>query len=443
MSSPNFDELLKGKLDEISPSYEPSVWARISKKMPVSPFWIFATQTLPWIIAGLSTLSLVTLVYQTQGLKNETKYLHQTLDSTLRQVGKNQQILLSRKNKIDTVYLVSSSNPNQNQIDTDLLEKAFLKGFRAAQLQYRSEAIASTKAFHSSKNSGFSSKSGENQPTSQISIDTYGIGKGNSSQFNPISAKPGSEISGISAAKSEEQPISMTSKKENPAENEVDSSKKEPIQGAIKQNPKKPFRLANIKPKLGLEVAANLASAFGIGPGMEIELFENIGFNFGLIANTSPAREFVNAQEFNSLTGLQFQKLYANKIGLDPPSRIEEIEIRTSIIEIPIRLKYYIPLKNEFSLLPFAGTHFNLSSQEIVKGEMYFGSNEEHFSFTNSPKTTVFHNYIFGVGIERKGEKVIWQLMPWYTYNFRKSSNFEMKNTFGLSLQVWLPLYKE
>jgi hypothetical protein len=444
MSSQNFDEFLKGKLDEISPSYHPSAWDRIRKKMPVSPFWAMAASVLPWFIASTSTIALFAMLYQTQGLKKETKNLKRNLDSTLNKIVENQKILLSNKAKTDTIYLESTSPVSTNQVTPEILAQAFQRGFEAAMNQYKMQSNASASVNSNPAGADYSRNSKRESkgflPPNGDSFSGKGLAKIPGSQLvenDPVS------IDLEQKRKEEKVILAEATKRPNPEEKDLDSLKKEPIQSLVKEPRPKPFRLANLKPKLGLEMAGNLAGSIGIGPGMEIELFENLGFNFGLMAYTAPAQEYRTTEEFNSKTSMDFQKLYSDKIGSDQPTRIEEIEIRTSTIEIPIRLKYYIPIKNEYSIFPFAGTHFNLSSQENVKCEWYFDSREEHFSFTNNPKTTFFHNYILGVGIQRKGEKLIWQLAPWYTYNFRKSSNFELNNTFGLSLQVLLPLYKD
>lgn len=449
MSSPNFDEILKGKLDEISPTYHPSVWNRIGGKLRPVSFWMNTAATIPWAIAAACSLGILFMIFQTRDLKDETKKMQLILDSTLRQVENNQRLILAQKSKRDTVYLQSQANTGANsttssskQGETDWLRKAFQDGYKAAIKQFQRETFASAQSFFSSEksNSGiqpkenyFSNKEGKFSGLKQGLESTSKLGNGETSKF---------ENQQIVGMKSEDSANTETTPKQQNQIITTDSIKKFPLQAPEKKK-ENPFRFSNLQPRLGLEAVGNFASLFGIGPGAEFRFFDNIGFNIGLLAYTGPTQKFDSEGDFNSATSLDFRKLYQGFLGNDPPNRIEEIEIKVSTIEIPLRIKYYIPIRDRFAFIPFAGTHFNISTQENVRCEWYYDYREEHQSFANNPKTRLFHNYIFGFGIERKGEKIIWQLAPWYTYNFRKSSNFELNNTFGLSLQIWLPLYRD
>ncbi len=465
MSSENFDKIFREKLDGIQPEYHPSVWNRIQSKMPVSPFYLGLKKAAPWAYGTVTTLMLFWMAFQMQDLKTETHRLKDSVRHTEEVLQQSKLVLDEIRNrKPDTVYLASSNLADRNSLtpsgngginrpSSSNIPPSFddpSTGRIASQPQSRRNsqvgnhiaggqsgsdkveryAVTQKDVVSGKQESALSMKS--QTTTDQRTASDQNLAVSTQSGSQPVIKEPFPATSD-SVIREKNQP--EVTKKAAP---QIDSAvaKKE---NAENVKSKSSFRFSDLNARVGLGVTMAAPSYIGFGPDLEVRLSQNLGLSVGLTAYSSTSREYASQEEFNRSTGYVFQTVYKNSVSADETG-IHDIRVETSNIEVPIRLKYYSPVSDSYSLIFSAGTHFNISNVDKVRYEAINGYNEEYRTFSNNSQSSVFHNFILGVGLERRGAKVDWQILPYYTYNFRQQGIYEDKKVFGLTLTAWLPL---
>lgn len=397
---------------------------------------------LPWLLGGLSTAALVAVLMEVNALKKETQSLHKTLDASTQTLSKANGLitdLWNRPAKVDTVYLARQEMAASPLLDAlGSQQKAYRAGYRAAlkDQKYLQSDWKSPGAGPYYNGQSKSLGQNANAITSQKIENSLVAGQAGLLLTN--STLTANDAANPAATTQNELQLKITDKEVILG---IDSLQKQPVSSSKPPEKPAPFRWANLKPRLGIETAVNLQHAIGIGPLVEFQLNQYLSLAFGVLATQGANLYFDDEHKFEEKMRTTYKSIYGKEIGNDP-GEMREIEIYTSYVELPVRFKYYVPIKGKFSLVPFAGTHFDLSATERVKCERYFGSTDEHYSFTKRQKTTFFHTYTFGLGAQWKNEKTIWQITPFYTYNFRQSTLYENANLFGISLSLWFPLLK-
>lgn len=466
MSLENFDKIFREKLDGIKPEYHPSVWNRIQAKMPVSPFYSGLKKAAPWAYGTVTTLMLFWMAFQMQDLKTETHRLKDSVRHT-EEVLQQSKLALDeiRSRKPDTVYLAStfasdrnlqaiSSNGAYNQNAPSAISAVAENSTNRRNSTYQRNPTSSrTGGTTANRPAGYySAKSGVSQPVDAVSENKHQPGL--PSITTDQRTAPNQNLAASSQTESTpvlKETVSATSDsvlqtKNNPLPPKSEAAKVDSTvqkkETTEKTKAKNSFRFSDLNARIGLGVTMAAPTYIGFGPDFEIRLSQNLGLSVGLTAYSSTKREFDTQEDFNQSTGYVFQTVYNNSVSPDEKG-IHDIKVETSNIEVPIRLKYYTPVSESFSLIFSAGTHFNFSNVDKVRYEAMNGYNEEYRTFTNNSQSSVFHNFILGIGLERKGEKVHWQLLPYYTYNFRQQGIYEDKKIFGLTLTAWLPLHSD
>lgn len=435
MFSPDFDNLIRGKLNAVSPQYTPSDWQRIRRRLPGTGNRAWFLAALPWLLTCFSTTLFVVVLYHLRELRSETSQMRNLLNKASIQIGDAKReigaLIQNQEHQNDLIRLLkkqkdSESGQNINSAYAAGLKEGISRQWQMSDLRkpYNSTGLHANVGY-GKQSGGFRqnltnpSQTGERNRLSQTSA----------SDFFPMHL-PVSPVNTSSKAPILDSALSKT-----------DSAKREPIILPKKKEVSDVFRLANLKPRLGFEIFANRGGTVGLGPSLELLITPSVGFQFGILASQGRKMRFFDTRDFNNQIHAEFESVYGDQLGSDP-GEIREIEIYTSYVELPVRVKYYISMGNRLSLIPFAGTHFDLSASERVRCEQYHGHRETYYSFTRKNKTTFFHTYNFGFGAQWKGEKIAWQLAPSYTFNFRQSTLYEPTHQWGANLSIWIPLFK-
>jgi hypothetical protein len=464
MSSENFDSIFRNKLEEIQPEYHPSVWTRIQSKMSVSPFSFGIKNAAPLAYGTVTTIMLFWMAFQIQDLKTETIRLNDSVRRS-EEILQLSKLALDeiRSSKVDTVFLTSSrmssrknlkqsGNNGVNHHSYSDVPGSFndpTSGLAASQQQILSN-IQFGNRITNRKSTSSLTKSNVVRLKDAVSgeAESVPLFMPNSTDQRTVSDKNQSFSSfPLSNASLKDTVASVIDSVLN-AKNLTEPAKPETaaIDSAVqkKENTEKTksrnsFRFSDLNARVGLGVTMASPNFIGFGPDFEIRVSQHLGLSIGLTAYSSTKREFENQEEFNFSTGYTFHSAYKNAVSADETG-IHDIRVESSNIEVPIRLKYYTPVSGSCNIIFSAGTHFNISNVDKVRYEAINGYNERYRTFTHNSQSSVFHNFILGVGIERKGRKVHWQLLPYYTYNFRQQGIYEDKKIFGLTLTAWLPL---
>jgi hypothetical protein len=467
MFDERFDKILKKNLEMVRPAYEPKAWDRFSKRLPESGFLSFVKTYGAWALCGIMMAGWGTTLYTLRENQLILKDLGTTARiSTSDEHKPGSQTLLSASHKTDTVYIVKRTIVEHRHYTHDPVSK---------------ERVAN------------SSKTTNNEavkPITEIGIVAgdllaTGLNKANPGETEPVSpiakqnVKPGGEptdvikhyaqafaidssslgnpshnfarMDSVNSIFNKETVIAMIdsawahqSGRQNNRVTRADSLSNRHPYALEREFPVKPertpFRLSSLQPRIGIESMIS-ASSKGFGPSIEIFPTENFGVSVGVQASTLRAENHKALRDYNSATGKLFLVEYRSYL----PSRfdrISDISIQTSVISLPLNLKYYLPLKNNLSLIVQSGTSLDISAYQQVNFESYLNQSKRRNTFEIDVKPHFFNDLMFGAGVQYRRSRILAQLSPYYVYDFRSIENTESGSNFGVKASVWLNLFK-
>ncbi|WP_159471544.1 hypothetical protein [Dyadobacter sp. 3J3] len=459
MSSERFDKLIKKNLESVRPEYEPRAWDRFSKKLPAAGFFPWAQQYGGWALAAMMLAGWFTTLYT---LRENQELLRQLSNTS----GRN--IVFDKKNvQPDQIIGKNTTRQSVHQTDTVYIVKKTIvehrhfyetsQGNKNLVADKRSEPDRKISTKYPQLTTGFTSDLKDTDEQKNLLTKTSGSenqpGAGNNILVGKGSTTLSNE-SGITTASDTTEKVSdedrfttlLDSNRVIQAYNYkvlvalVDSlsAKKTPIPVVKPKRP--PFRLSSLQPRLGMESLLSLHS-YGFGPAVEFFPTENLGVSLGIQASTLEAENHKALRDYNSATGKFFLVQYRSYL----PSkfdRIEDISIKTSVISLPISLKYYIPLKKNISLFVQLGTSLDLTAYQQVDFESYLNNSKRRNTFETDAKPYFFHNFMFGSGLQYKKSRVLAQLSPFYVYDFRNIVNTPSGSNLGLRASLWINLFK-
>ncbi|MBE9463921.1 hypothetical protein ACFP1I_08000 [Dyadobacter subterraneus] len=459
MSSERFDKLIKKNLESVRPEYRPGAWDRFSKKLPAVGFLPWVQQYGGWALAAMMLAGWFTTLYS---LRENQELIRQLSNTPGRNMAYENnavkgpvppdQVSTAKKPVTDTVYIVKKTiieHRHFYDMPPDAKNRS-AKNEKDPDRKNTTEAFLTTSPANSEINGTNQDKetlltkkaASENQ---QETVEIKVLEKG------PISFASQTETSTVSDTSdiiTDEDRFAtlLDSNRAIQAYNYkvlaalVDSlSAKKSKSPVIK--PKRPsFRLSSLQPRLGMESLLSPHS-YGIGPVVEFFPTENLGISIGIQASTLEAENHKALRDYNSATGKLFLVQYRSYL----PSKfdkIEDISINTSVISMPVSLKYYIPLKKNISLFVQSGTSLDLTAYQQVDFESYLNKSKRRNTFETDAKPNFFHNLMFGAGLQYRKSRILAQLSPFYVYDFRNIVNTPSGSNLGLRASLWLNLYK-
>lgn len=448
MSNDRFDRILKENLESLRPAYHPSAWQRFRKKLPPAGVWPVIQQYGGWIMAAAMLAGwLLTL-----GALNENQRLLADLSKTISQYQQNNLDTQNNRNKTnarsivksDTIYIVRQKiiehrytvNPSPAEPASSYMP-AILSRSTAEIAQQKdtsgytySEENQAKKQIEDNKDDLLSTKEAFLQTVAELQNSLAAI----STDSLEVTADQDAMIAmldsnGITHAYKYKILAALT-----------DSliSKQKTV--ASRRVQKKPFRLAMLLPRVGMESLLT-ENSYGIGPAVEFFPSLNLGISIGIHASTLEAENHKALRDYNSATGKLFVTQYRSYLP-QKFDKIEDISIRTSVISLPVNLKYYLPLKRDLSLIVQSGTSLDISAYQQVEFESYLNNIKRRNTFETDARAYFFHNLMFGAGIQYRHSRVLAQLSPYFVYDFRNIENTPGGSNLGVRASLWVNLFK-
>ncbi|WP_138994245.1 porin family protein [Larkinella sp. C7] len=462
MSNERFDKLFRKNLESIKPDYQPRALDRIRSSLPATSSWQQFIQHGGWVVSGLLLVGWLTTFY----VLFENQRVMKHLSSKMAMLNKPVTPVSNAPskpstNRIDTVYIVKRTvmehrhyyQSEQGQWTTEPLKT----GGEAAQPAMEGNASRRTGESTSQDAGRFASnrhrsanprsnektvlsarsakKSTENNfPTRDRAAGQSPVFSSGMPQNHPMSNPPERmSTDSVYVAKITPDSIAVTPEKL--------SASIPPVAAIASPRVRQPFRFSALKPRVGIESMGLLSGSIGAGPAFEFFPEENLGLSIGLQASQLNSENLHALQDFNAATGQEFIELYRPYLPAQF-DRIADISIRTSVISLPVSLKYYLPWKPSFSLFFQAGTSFDVSAFQQVDFESYLNAEERRHSFETDAKARVFHNFMFGAGVQYRRPRLSAQLSPYYLYDFRSIINTPKGSNLGFRASVWIDLFK-
>lgn len=498
MSSEKFDERIRQKLDKLEPAQDAAAWARIQARLPESPgFW----SQVSWKRTGIAlymvgtTAALVLLWWNQHNLNLRNQELDQKVQQLLAigekslpdgstvtasgqanpiaggqmpasrsgQVTIPQEDASSSLSKKSEAKMASASSHDpvevnaglnvtsrQNPDRTNSQGNQQSIGKRIA----RSGKMAIPADFHRNSERGEvtiqnipvqSTRSGKEisgvQPPEPDGISTVQAGSVSSQAGGAGSASINLQEPEKAAATPPVPQMAELKKDQDSVKKELQEVvRKDSVPRAIRKlgAEKRPSLLANLNPRIGLDFSSDFHKLMGPGLHAEFSLSPRFTTSIGFIAFFPVKEQFRGEKDFNAQTGLSFAGEYGDHL----PSyyhEIEAIQIKTRVLEIPVRFRYFTPINDRWSWLIGVGTHFNISARQDLNCEIHMDQGEDEFlSYSHRPTPEFFHNLEFSTGLEYQNGGLAMRIMPFYQYNFSTVQYLDRVQTFGLNLGVYL-----
>lgn len=468
MSDEQFDKRLKNHLDTYRPSLPPNAWDQFRRRLPVPWPIRWLTQYGGWALGGLATMGLLGLLSVWYNQKQELNQLHELISTLTISQSHPKNALADPPLKRDTVYIVKriiierlsqpyrsltepastlrpdntlpdpesvGISPTMTQGAVNTAEKLSRTSV-AANPADKPVTVPTTKPASPRPSAPVSIKS----PTTQPQITTPPIVAATVEAIQPsaaidnmaqlaVTAPVAMPVHALADSLAASQPKRVASEPAPPILPTQQPERSTPQSQSVKLQP--------LRPRIGLTTMVSTAGSIGVGPSAEIFLHTNLSVSAGLLASRNELENHDRTQDYNQVTGQEFIEKYSAYLPRQY-DRIEDIRILTSMIQLPFNLKYYTPLSKKWSVLFSVGTNLDLSVYQNVNFESYYQGYERHNSFESHAKSSPFHDFMFGTGIQYQHGRVIGQLSPFWQSNFRSTDYSNQRNSFGINLSLWL-----
>ncbi|CCH03512.1 hypothetical protein FAES_pFAES01018 (plasmid) [Fibrella aestuarina BUZ 2] len=488
MSNERFDRLMKKNLESVRPGYQPNAWNRFRKRLPLG-FWARLLPYGGWVLSALMLTGWLTTLYtlhtNQQVMAQLTKTLAARTDTI--NISSSRPTPVASTHRVDTVYVVQRTvvehRYGYGRLEPDRPGNNAVGETRREQPVSEDTTRAGSPLQHTATNRKASVPPGplhagetdesRDQPTTEVTAQQ--IQKERVNQSGRRTRKPVGDDALVNSPVRPAEP-SLTKESESTADSinrvinkataaipvdsvrmqtgnktivRTDSAVQKPTMVPTtvpvpatqpEKQSRPPFRLSSLQPRVGIETGATL-NGVGVGPAIELFPTENFGVSLGVQAAQLQLEDHKELRDFNAATGTEFVELYRAYLPAQY-DQIRDISVRTSLVSVPVHLKYYVPLRRNWSLLFQAGTSFDIAAYQQVRYESFYLGDEQFHSFEINAQPKFFHNFMFGAGVQYHRPRISAQLSPYYLYDFRSIANTPAGSNVGIKASVWLDLFK-
>lgn len=416
MSNELFDKKIKDRLNSVNKPVNPNVWNNIEKQLVIPWYYNFWRRYALPAYSVLSTLFILFCLKEILQNREQLNLLNDKI-STIKQINTVPEVkTIVHKDTIyvqKTIYIVEKSSKNES-FKQDALSLPVPKNVQKADISESEKIVRNT---DTKTNEGFI-----NPPIQNLPNDKSNTNQSKSQEIAVITEE------------TKTPNIPNEHKKDSVA---ISNIEKPAASSELPTSKKKAFHWPKFDTRFGISSAVSLAGDVNLGPVVEFMLKPNLGFSLGLAINRYPNIEYASDKQFNLNTGQNFVDLYRSKIP-EKYDALTEININTSILELPLYLNYYVPLKRKLDLKFTFGTHIDLKLYQNIRFETYNNGEEIYTEFNTLASKNSWHNMILGIGLQYKLKNVAVQLSPTYLYNYREVDYIKSGGAFRINGGVLL-----
>lgn len=423
MSDERFDKLIKKNLESLRPAYEARAWERFQQRLPGVGLLSWLSHYGGWLLSGLMLTGWITTLYTLRENQQVMKQLTQQVAKSVQPeagAGAAFQEKQTTDKQVDTVYVVKQTVVEHRHVYTADVNTPVSSEWSkpASQLPPNKEQAGRLSTL-----------------TTEKAAIPVQAGTGQTDSLNRAINEAAAAIMPTEPAQTSVAVPDLVAKTALPLSASAAVAAAQPT----KQS-RTPFRLSSLQPRVGIETTA-LWKGMGVGPAIELFPAENLGVSIGLQASQLQIGRHRGLRDFNSATGQEFLEKYRPYLPAQY-DQISDISVQTSLLSLPLSVKYYIPLRKRWSLLLQTGTSFELAAYQQIRYESDFKGDDRFHSFEIDTKPHFFHNFMFGAGLQYRRQRLSAQVSPYYLYDFRSLPNTPAGSNVGLRASVWLSLFK-
>jgi len=461
MSENNFDDDIRKKLESIQPMYSEAAWQKLKRSLPIPWYMSFLRDYGTWVFGGIATVAFLGSQYNNQTIRKENKLLNDkisTITNSPQTKIVTDTIYVREK---DTVYItryvtryvrvgdeyLENENLNNRNITGIQMEKASRNLLEKKTIGDKTKMNSKSDVEKVSKNPkksdlGLVEKLSDKNPVKEKDLAETNL----AFQANQQSDKVAVEVSDEKATKAtlvEEASTKVAEepKKEQKQIEELIIPENKALLPTDQQKSKK-IDLSRINARFGITGDYMGKQFNSLGPAVEVFLGERFALNAGLLITGKKEFEYKLTRDFNMFTGKKFEDRYKPFIP-QKPDKIQDIEIETSSIKLPIYFSYYVPVRYNWAFMFSTGTKLDISVMETVKfkGQNFDGS-LDYNKFENQYKPKIFSNLYYGMGAQYQYKRFFGQVTPYFEFPFRQASYLVPPKRFGVSASLKFSLKK-
>lgn len=460
MSENNFDDDIRKKLESIRPEYSEAAWQKLKRSLPIPWYMSFLRDYGSWVFGGIATVAFLGSQYNNQTIRKENKLLNDKIST----------ITHSPETKIvnDTIYVRQFDTVYTTRyvtryvrVDDEYVEDENLKTKNLSEIQtekagrnLKEETIYGGKTVLNSKsNVEKAIKKAKNLDIDLIEklTDKKAVSDKDLAETN-LAFQANQQADKVVAEVSDEKPKAVKVEDTSAIVDEELKKEQKQVEELIipenkaslpsDQKKSKKIDLSRINARFGITGDYMGKQFNSLGPALEVFLGERFALNTGLLITGKKEFEYKLSRDFNMFTGKKFEDRYKPFIP-QKPDKIQDIEIETSSIKLPIYFSYYVPVRYNWAFMLSTGTKLDLSVMETVKfnGQNFDGS-LDYNKFENQYKPKIFSNLYYGMGAQYQYKRLFGQVTPYFEFPFRQASYLVPPKRFGVSASLKFSLKK-
>jgi hypothetical protein len=197
--------------------------------------------------------------------------------------------------------------------------------------------------------------------------------------------------------------------------------------------------LSNTEPRLGAGLELNNGQK-SAGIYAELLYGKNWGLAAGFKYTLSNGEDFRDETDFYNRKSRHFDQVFHGQ----PPmhDKISNIGIDNAILQIPITLTYYYPLKKGYTLSLGLGTDLDIYTSALIKFDSRHGA--DSLAQSNSIKTSepveILNNVVISLGLQKRWNRFTLQATPFISPQL-KHVNYKKEDLyFGFGLKLYYSL---
>jgi hypothetical protein len=174
----------------------------------------------------------------------------------------------------------------------------------------------------------------------------------------------------------------------------------------------------------------------GAGVTGEVLLTDRWGLSAGLKLLTISNEKYKDANEFKLKKGQDFRDTYTP--ATPDTTFISMINMQYTVLQVPVKITYYYPLRNRYSIVFSAGTDIDILSYQHIDYTLSTNfSAPVKGNYDAKNPTVLFNNTTFAAGIQKQWEHLVVQAVPFVSPQLRAVAYKKEDIYMGISLRVF------
>ena len=401
MSNEAFDQKMKAKLEQISPTFEEKSWEKFVPVLkPSGGGWLPSAGQI--MLAIGSSAAIIYLLYDNYQLKT----INQKLQVETKQNLSSKATTIIEK---DTIYITKFVD---RLINRYIYEKPVLP--QMAQQQY----------IKSLENELSKVKNIANEVAIKQTIEKQ-ISEKINDKFIPMSQQA-PEIEGINTLigkndKSNKEEIAI-----QPADKSTLPKAMEALPEIAKNRPEPEVFKKHLHMALGLS-SLNFNRFNGLGITSQFPFLDKFAVNLGLNYMNLP-NFFEDERSYKEKRSKDFKDNFG-AIKPPPNTSIKNIKSRRELIALPISFQYNYDIGRNFVLFGNLGSSLILSSKDVFDFDYSQQPGQSSLENINSKvKTPIFNNITTNLGVQKNWKRFVFEASPSFMLNTKKQPVLDRTN---------------